>query len=58
MSKGTDHEGQARGKKVWQPPAIKEAGDLRTLVQALNPGKPSFGLDGGGVGGGEEMFMN
>jgi len=58
MSKGTDHEGQVRGKKVWQSPAIKEAGDLRTLVQATNPGKPSFGFDGVGVGSGEEMFMS
>lgn len=58
MSKGTDQEGHGCGRKVWQSPAIKEAGDLRTLVQALNPGKPSFGIDGGGVGGGEEMFMS
>ncbi len=58
MGNGLDHDRPVRRKKVWQPPEITEVGDLRTLVQALNPGKPSVGLDGGGVGGGEEMFMN
>jgi len=57
MAKGTDRERPGRRKKVWQSPEIKEVGELRTLVQALDPGKPSFGTDGGGVGGGEEMFM-
>lgn len=58
MSNGTHNEGQVLRKKVWQSPAIKEVGDLQTLVQTLNAGKPSVGIDGGGVGGGEEMFMN
>ena len=58
MGKKPDHEKSVSRKKVWQRPEITEVGDLRTLVQALNVGKPSFGTDGGGVGGGEEMFMS
>ena len=58
MGKGTDQERPGCRKKVWQAPEIKEVGDLRTLVQALNPGKPSIGRDGGGGGGGEEMIKD
>lgn len=54
----TDRESQVGRKKTWQSPQITEVGDLQTLVQTTNPGKPSFGTDGGGVGGGEEMFMS
>lgn len=56
MSKTRDDR-QVDGKQAWRSPEIKEIGNVHTLVQALNPGKPSFGVDGGGVGGGEEMFM-
>jgi hypothetical protein len=57
MGKQTNHGRQGQRKMVWQSPQVTEVGDLQTLVQTLNPGKPSFGTDGGGVGGGEEMFM-
>ena len=48
---------QSRPKRVWESPKIEEVGDLQTLVQTLNSGKPSLGVDGTGQGGGEEMFM-
>lgn len=59
MSEGTDRESQVRSKskKAWHSPQVKELGDLRTLVQSLVPGKFTPGMDGGGVGGGEEMRM-
>jgi hypothetical protein len=54
----TPKEVSPPAKKAWHQPGVTELGNLRAFVQATNPGKPSFGIDGGGGGAGEEMFMN
>ena len=45
-------------RRRWATPKLTPFGSLATIVQTTNPGKPSFGMDGGGTGGGEEMFMS
>lgn len=45
-------------RRRWTTPKLTPFGSLATIVQTTNPGKPSFGKDGGGMGGGEEMFMS
>ena len=44
-------------QKPWKRPELDRLGNLKTFVKATNPGKPDFGIDGEGVGGGEEMDM-
>jgi hypothetical protein len=44
-------------KRPWSAPRLAKFGRLSEAVQANNPGKSDFGLDGMGMGGGEEMFM-
>lgn len=44
-------------KKLWRSPRIEALGNLKDVIKATNPGKSTFGTDGQGGGGGEEMFM-
>ena len=45
-----------RGRKAWRAPRLQKLGTLSMLTQSSVPGKPSLGQDGGGQGGGEEMW--
>ena len=43
-------------KTEWETPKLTVLGQLKDFINAGNPGKSSFGSDGGG-GGGPEMTM-